>query len=685
MAPGGRIIFQEVFDCAGRDFPQEWGALYTSLSRPEARRAARRSARAAVDRWRNRTSAAWRTLLPVLLGEASQRDLRGFCVHGYCAAARVAWNGGTAHGRAYWQDVVNCSTWGGEWPTYRFLGESRWGTLLGEAPVPAAARFWRWPPPRAALPARAPTDGHGLAFLRPPAATDGRDEAPLPAAAEDRYLHDYRVQLFAALAQILPLRPEVVLPKVKAGLNFAAFGVHLTTLLEPVAAMRKVLPSSVALTVAFHGSTHPPPQMLIEEVCGLYDSAAGFRCYVSETPGDKFWMDITDRSSITEALSVLSGTIIFNDFIRSADCLICGGGHAPVLCLLLRMVTSTPLFFNLQAPLTFRMPVSQDTRTLLVAYFRELAKPAAAEAARGRTVLSTSLIFFQRQYWVQTGCLLPIVRNHNLYVLEALRNAGFSRLSSPVEKEKEILFWQNHVALKADYCMVLWRFVKQTVTDSYPYKLVFKNMKRMPASRSWRKVYALGEYESTTLTYSSIARRFAAAVVFPHDLGTISFDDLYAMGLTVFMPADELVAAMAAAHLSSTRNYPWYMLREEHAELPKMHSDADGEKRWEPGWGGREAVNATGQATYLGRDLQHDPAALIGAAALSNYALFPHVRRFRSVAGLLLDLARLAPEDFAATAEAMRRSSEETWQVTAEFYRRATAYLLGADLSDARL
>ena len=68
-------------------------------------------------------------------------------------------------------------------------------------------------------------------------------------------------------------------------------------------------------------------------------------------------------------------------------------------------------------------------------------------------------------------------------------------------------------------------------------------------------------------TYAGLSSRFAAAVLFPHDVGMISFDDLYAVALPIFMPEPELIATIAYAQLASTRNYPWYLLREQHAKL----------------------------------------------------------------------------------------------------------------------
>jgi len=376
-------------------------------------------------------------------------------------------------------------------------------------------------------------------------------------------------------------------------------------------------------------------------------------------------------------LALLTHVVETSEFISTADCLVCGGGHSPTLCLLLRMVTSIPLLFTLQAPLSFRMPKGKDQRALLVAFFREMARPTRASlsgSGRGQSVVSTSLIFLQRQVWVQTGCLLPVVRNHNLYVLAA---PGVGKPKGPpVNEAPEVIFWQNHIALKPDCAMSVWRFLKQNILDSFPYNIVFKNVRSLPTHRPGRKVYSLKEHESTMLSYGSIAQRFSAAVLFPHDLGMISFDDLWAASVPLFLPTDELVVSMAYAHMSSTTNYPWYLVRDEHADLSASIADGEAEPPWDPGWGGLDAISSTQRQTFLGRDLLEGDR-MAQAVSVSNFALFPHVRRFAALAELLQMLAGLSVQDLAAISAAMRRSTEEAWAVTSEFYKRAAAHLLG--------
>lgn len=78
-----------------------------------------------------------------------------------------------------------------------------------------------------------------------------------------------------------------------------------------------------------------------------------------------------------------------------------------------------------------------------------------------------------------------------------------------------------------------------------------------------------------------------AAVLFPHDIGAISFDDLYALGVPLFVPEQRQVENMAYAHLASTQNYPWYLLRQEHSAIwsPRRAQVPP----WDPGWGWQES------------------------------------------------------------------------------------------------
>merc|ERR1712224_101881 len=128
----------------------------------------------------------------------------------------------------------------------------------------------------------------------------------------------------------------------------------------------------------------------------------------------------------------------------------------------------------------------------------------------------------------------------------------------------------------------------------------------MTGKRSWRKVYALNNEQSVTLGYGEMISRFVAGVLFPHDLGTISFDDLYALRIPMFLPSRAMVVSMALAHLRSTKNYPWYMLREEHAKLPPAHADI-GRLPWNPGWDGADALNSSEHHLYIGSTIDDIP------------------------------------------------------------------------------
>lgn len=476
---------------------------------------------------------------------------------------------------------------------------------------------------------------------------------------------EYKTQLDSALALRLPLSlaPPSALAQLigRKPLLVAGFGVHLTTLLEPLFALRQVLDPGLAILSSFYGSTHPPPQSLLAEVC---DDTL-LQCYLSYYPEPSVWIDIVDVERAL-ALSTLRRFMVEDDFLRKADLLLCGGGNAPALCFLLRLVTDQPMLITLQAPLAFRMSTVPAERDALIATFRQLVTPSPGI----RSVMSTSLIFLQRQYWVQTRCLVPVVRNHNLYVQAALQKGPGQ---TPTERH-EVLFWQNHVSLTAANALGIWRFLQQAVPANYPFGLVFKNIKSLPGERPGRKLYSLGRDGSPILSYADIHKRFLAAVLFPHDLGMISFDDLYALNVPIFLPAPELVVFIAHAHLKITKNYPWYLVRPE-AALSSPESSAP--LPFEPGWGGRDAVaNATSSSAYHGRYFESDASLLFQAASVSNFVLLPHVHRFQSLVSLLQALESLGAPGLQQISRDMQRSNAEAWEVTAEFYRRAAAFLL---------
>lgn len=367
---------------------------------------------------------------------------------------------------------------------------------------------------------------------------------------------------------------------------------------------------------------------------------------------------------MAEGVAGLEEVLRSDPFIRIADLLVCGGGHSPTLCMILRMASDLPMYFTLQAPLAFRMPRSSELRTSLVSIFRSMA--TAGTGLRGQTLVSTSLYFLQRQIWAQVGCWLPVVRNHNLYIPEM----------GAADGADEVIFWQNHVSLKAPCAIGVFRILKEH-EKTFRWRLVFKNMAGMPSYREWRRLYAIPK-DKSHMSYAEISTRFRAAVVFPHDLGMISFDDLYRMAIPLFMPTVKMVATMAYAHLVSTVNYPWYLLRHEHASL--LSNRPSTPPKWERGGPGADAVTDDLADLYLGRNLRH-VEKLEELVHWSNYNLFPHVTRFGSLRELV---AQLNSADLSEISAAMRTFSAKSWQATAEYYRQAGTQLCLPHLFEQR-
>lgn len=662
--------FGDVLNCVGRDFSREWGQLHSVLvaeavsvrdDRPRSIGTLQVQAMAedVIARWRNRSQDAGQIWTKVLLGDSSQRELQGFCFYGYCAALHRSLLAHGSDSKDLQEQLKQCAAWdSGAWWPWNFLTESRWSKVLnpldllrvhGSATAQSSTGLWA-----------------GRQTERSSLAADRR-------LAEDRYLPSYRSQMREALRYLqLPgtfaRGTRTSAGKSQKPLVLAAFGVHFTTLLEPITSLRRVLPPELPMVAVFYGSSHPPPEQIVHEVC---PEEPGWRpnsllCLLSASPKVEFWQTLVDAPRLSEALTRLSAIVSSDENIRGADCLICGGGQSPTLCFLLRMVISIPMYFTLQAPLSFRMPRDPDKRALMVAFFKEMASP---------TMASTSSLFLQRQVWVQTGCLIPIVRNHNWYA----GGVPDEREPTELQKSREILFWQNHIALKPDCSMVVWRFMKQSVNEGFPFNFVFKNIRNLHGIGKGRKVYALTGSESAMLSFGAIRKRFVGAVAFPHDLGMFSFDDLYALGVPLFMPSDELIVSAAFAQLASTKNYPWYLLREEHADLRAARADTDAPLPWDPGWGGLAALSGSGRETWIGRD-SLDLTKLQDAVATTTFTLYPHIRRFESLSGLLKDLQGLDVTDLLETSAAMRHAAAEAWKVTADFYRQVAKQLMGIEL-----
>eukprot|EP00434_Breviolum_minutum_P034437 symbB.v1.2.030481.t1/scaffold3434.1/size111337/6 len=361
------LDFKKVLNCEGRDFHPDWSLLHQSLQ-SGSRLASIQLGTSLVDRWRNRSKSC--EVLPgVLLGEVSARQLNGFCPFGFAAALRVAsWSvrplgpGLRKRARELLDEALQCLAMGGRWWTWNFHTDSKWKTLLSPLDL-VTARPWR-----KAISSR-----------------------PMPSG--DSYMEEYEKQLKAAMLYSHGSMPSNWMAPSVPSIVVSAFGVHTTTLLEPIFALRKVLPQvwsckllmccavvafsqEMSLVMALFGATHPDPTTLLAEVCpeSQWESSK-LLCFSSFHPSPD-WNDLFNRP-VEPALNALGEVIAGDTFLRRTDLLVCGGGGSPTLCLMLRMVTDLPILITLQAPLTFRMPSSHQS--LFIGLFREIAKPPVAK------------------------------------------------------------------------------------------------------------------------------------------------------------------------------------------------------------------------------------------------------------------------------------------------------------------
>lgn len=633
-----------LLDCHAWHYPRHWQTLHDSLlSRPVESWTNEPLVSWVVAHWSNRSQAGCAQFQGVILGADAVSSLRGFCPLGYVTALYAA--GIAAGNTTLVREAERCAAFGGAWWGWNLLVESRWGKLLHPWTLHAASRPWKRSRRKLEAPLDEEVDGSSV---------DGYSPVYLP------QLHAYLTSISAAggagTTRQCPHGPTGLTRQTgQRFLTIGAFGVHAPTLLEPVFAFHEVRPPGTNTQVVLYGASHPPIAKLLSEVCPEVSEKDELRCWESPRTSKAFWTWIDERPSLAEGVKGLEEVLRSDPFFRITDLLVCGGGHSPTLCMILRMASELPMYFTLQAPLAFRMPRGHELRSTLVSIFRSMS---AGEAdLKGHTLVSTSLLFLQRQIWAQFACLLPVVRNHNLYV----------PIAQAADFADEVIFWQNHVSLKAPCAIGIFRILKE-FEETFRWRFVFKNMAGMPSYREWRRLYAIPK-DKTHMSYAEIGTRFVAAVVFPHDLGMISFDDLYRMGVPVFMPTNDMVSTMAFAHLVSTVNYPWYLLRREHASLRSNH--ARGAPPWNISGPDADSLAANQRDLYLGRRLQHvEKLELL--SRISNFNLFPHVTRFGSLRDLV---AQLNSADLSSISAAMRAFSVKTWQATAEYYRQAARRL----------
>ena len=217
--------------------------------------------RALVVRWHNSTKC--HELPRVLFAEISPRALKGFCPFGYAAAARAAsWivrrsPGGSRKRRELLESALACAAMGERWWTWNFHSDTRWKAMLAPLSLAKELALLRWT---------------GLTTSQPTARGD----------SDDLYLDEYRKQLHAALAHRLPEHGGSFPVTHAQKLRFAGFGVHTTTLLEPMFALKKILPEEMQLEFMLFGATHPPSEKLLHEVCS--PGAGRLTCQLSYLP-----------------------------------------------------------------------------------------------------------------------------------------------------------------------------------------------------------------------------------------------------------------------------------------------------------------------------------------------------------------------------------------------------------------
>lgn len=178
---------------------------------------------------------------------------------------------------------------------------------------------------------------------------------------------------------------------------------------------------------------------------------------------------------------------------------------------------------------------------------------------------------------------------------------------------------------------------------------------------------------------------FLAVVILPWDLTLKTFDELYALGMPLFLPGRQMAASLALHTVTrSPERFYWYHLRERHwgGELAKRAASSCTQSLGEAG------LAETGMPGRLFFNRKHFAIAdFLDAWSLSDFATRPCVAAFDSMAELaagLLDLvghgSSAVSPSLATVRSCMRRYQEEAMAQAAKAVHRALK-LLGVEFA----
>ncbi|CAE8673448.1 unnamed protein product [Polarella glacialis] len=384
-------------------------------------------------------------------------------------------------------------------------------------------------------------------------------------------------------------------------MQLAAFGLHVSSTLEPVAALRaaaSLIPgfagTSISVTYFGHPCYGRSGDKTLRHACIYKCEMLGSPC------GDDAVADVLKGMfnassglyeelpwSMHDALGALARVRHVEPAFANADILVCSGPLA--LCHLLDVLApQTPLVYPICSQLLWGAPTGDQVASMLLGQVRLMAHQPS------RRFLMACNSFAAAQCFYQTGVALPVVPRVAHYLPTDAIWSAFS----------EGGHWREVLVLRARYWHRLSGQYFMDVLESY--------LRTNEGRHNYTFVMAasMGPDE---LPPAEIAR-YRASVLIPNDFTVFAFVEVYALGVPTFVPTPEWLYRLRRA-------VPFGFLQPSLA-LP----DLDGSRA---GFPFPPFVSAAGRTD------PGDLFAFLHWQRLSELHMRPHVPQFSSIPALL--------------------------------------------------
>jgi hypothetical protein len=388
----------------------------------------------------------------------------------------------------------------------------------------------------------------------------------------------------------------------------------------------------------------------------VIDPDPNFWVHILQRPLSQILTELQDRFEQYQHVQISS---LKNDQVRlrDSDFVICGGGHAPILCAYLVIAFNLPILFSIQAPLAFHIPPDPDARLKMMTYLHL--------ALQSRQVVPcVDVPFLQEQILEQTGQRLPLVRNHAWFIPRVgSRGPHDGRILTAFYAPASMFPDMNGHAL----FFFLYEHVLETDASlAFVVKSLGKQPPEMDKSivRAWEDYWSeqrttLGS--SLVISAADMKMHFDRFVIMPWDVNLLSFDELYSMEVPLFLPDPAAVSLHWCNTMRLTaragQDYPLYLLRRQHADagVPSARNSSHPFKPWVD-----DPMNPQLEVVRYW-------------VTFSNWAQWPGVVYFHGVPDMMI---KLMSTDVKLMTSRMDAFNSDTWEHTLQWYRWVTQSLL---------